>query len=773
MTKSFLRLEDPPLLRGGGCYTDDLQHPDQLYMAVLRSPVAHAVITRLDTGHLSSMPGVVSVLTANDDDIKSIKPMNCRASMKASDGSPMLEPDRPILAGERIMHIGEPVVAVVAESLLAAQDAIEAVELDFESLPAITDVQDAFSSKTRLWPEIPNNRAFHWEKGNREETEQQFAVADHIFELTIQHPRVAIAPIEPRSCLAEYCTRTETLTLHSPSQGVISLQRALAGFLGIDNSQLRVITRDVGGSFAVKIWPYAEQLLALTAARRTGRAIKWTATRSESFLSDVMGRGRVDHAGIALDSNGRILAFRIRAEADMGAYLNAVAPFVATTGAVRPFGQSYDIPALHYEVDALYTNTMTTDAYRGAGKPESSSTLERLIDYAADQLQIDRLDIRKRNLVRPEQLPYQTPMSETYDGGNFPHLAELIRVKADWDSLPDRKRESQRKGMLRGAGVGFYLHATGGSTDERSEVHALADGSILVRTGQQDNGQGHKTALAIVTSEALGLPVESIRVEQGDTDWLKHGGGTGGSNLIAVAATTVHRAANLMIENAKETAGEILEAAAIDIAYASGEFRIVGTDRTITLSEVASKSPAIGINKHLVSTDTTSEDTGCSGIAEFEGTHTTFPNGVCVCEVEVDPLTGVVHIDRYSSIDDIGRVFNEATTIGQLQGGVAQAAGEVLMEAVKYDETGQLLSGSLMDYHLPRAGDLPVFDISFAPTDSPNSILSAKGVGELSSIGAPGPIHNAVMDALNPLGITHIDTPLTPLKVWNAINTAN
>ena len=767
---STLRLEDPPLLRGEGCYTDDLQRDGQLYLAVLRSPVAHADITRLDTTTAASMPGVVSVLTANDADIAAVKPMNCRASMTGSDGAPMREPDRPVLASNKIMHIGEPVAAVVAETLAAAQDAIEAIELEFNALPAVVNVEHSLDSNVQLWPHIANNRAFSWEKGNRDETDQQFNTADHVFELTVIHPRVSIAPVEPRSCLAEYAADADHYTLHTPSQGVISLQRALSGFMGIDKSQLRVITKDVGGSFAVKIWPYAEQLLALIAARRTARPIKWTASRSESFLSDVMGRGRVDRGKIALDNNGRILAFRIHAAADMGAYLNAVAPFVATTGAVRPFGQGYHIPAMHYQVDALYTNTMTTDAYRGAGKPESSDTLERLIDFAADHLDLDRLELRERNLVQPAQLPYQTPMAETYDGGDFPHLARLIRDKVQWQALQQRKKNSQRNGLLRGAGVGFYLHATGGSTDERSEVHALADGTVLVRTGSQDNGQGHKTALAIVTSEALGLPIELIRVEQGDTEWLeKGGGGTGGSNLLPVAATTVHRAANRMVEKAKEIAANLLEAAAVDIEYNRGEFRIVGTDRTTTLTDVAGYAMASGSTGSSPSAET-SDDTGCSGIAQFEGTHTTFPNGVSVCEVEVDPQTGVIRIDRYTSIDDIGRVINEATTIGQLQGGVAQAAGEVLMEGMVYDDTGQLLSGSLMDYRMPRAADLPAFDISFAPTDSPNSILAAKGVGELTSIGAPGPIHNAVIDALKPLGIKHLDMPLTPLKLWNAIN---
>lgn len=781
---STLRLEDPPLLRGKGLYTDDIQLSQQQYMVVLRSPIAHGIITRLSAERAHSMPGVTCVLTAHDEDIAALKPMNCRADITSIDGSSMLEPDRPVLAKDKVMHIGEPVAAVVATSLSQAHDAIETIEFNVDSLPAVIDVETA-ARGVQLWSEIENNRAFSWEKGNLEETQQSISNAALVVNLTIKHPRVSIAPVETRSCIAQYDTNTDRFTLHTPSQGVISLQRAISGFLGIETSQLRVITNDVGGSFAVKIWPYAEQLLALVAARRTGLAVKWTASRTESFLADVMGRGRVDHAQLALDENGKFLAFQIKAEADMGAYLNAVAPYVATSGAVRPFGQAYDIPAMHYRVDAMYTNTMTTDAYRGAGKPESSCTLERIIDLAAEKLNIDRLDIRQRNLVRPEQLPYQTPMSETYDGGDFPLLAEQIKVAAHWTTVQTRKQESKDKGRLRGVGVAFYLHATGGSTDERSEVHALPDGDILVRTGLQDNGQGHRTALAIVTSEVLQVPIENIRVEQGDTEWLNKGGGTGGSNLISVAATTVHRAGNIMIDNARNIAGEILEAATVDIEYKSGEFQIVGTDRKVSLQQVAEYSSSVqGVSTNAAgetvsqsstrteATDNLAEDTGCSGIADFEGTHTTFPNGVCVCEVEVDPQTGEVTIDRYTSVDDIGRIFNEATTRGQLHGGIAQAAGEVLMEGMSFDDSGQLLSGSLMDYQLPRADDLPMYDIALAPTDSPNSILGAKGVGELTAIGAPGPIHNAVIDALQPLGISHIDKPLTPLTVWNAIQQA-
>lgn len=763
------RIEDPPLLRGEAQYTDDLNLPQQLTMVVVRAPIAHGHISSIDCSTAAALPGVAAVLTAEDLDRHGIKPLNSRASVTGSDGNAMLEPDRPVLAHHKIAHLGQPVAAVIADTAAIAQDAAELVALDFDTLDAIIHPKQAAQPDAiQIWPDIPANRSFSWEKGNRTETEQAFASADVVIELDVEHPRIAITPIEPRACLASYDASSTSYTLFTPSQGVMSLQRALSGFLNIEQDQLRVITRDTGGSFAVKIWPYPEQILALLAAKVTGRPVKWTATRSESFQSDAMGRGRVDQARLALDKNGKFLGFQIAALADMGAFLNAVGPYVASSGAVRPFGQTYNIPAMHYSVDAMFTNSVPTDAYRGAGKPESAGTLERLIELAAQRMQIDPFELRRQNLIAPADLPFDTPMAETYDGGDFPALAAELHRKSDWQGLSQRKTTSKTNGRLRGAGVAFYLHATGGSTDERSEVHALADGTVLVRTGLQDNGQGHRTVLATVASEALDIPIERINVEQGDTEWLKKGGGTGGSNLVPVAANTVHRAALQMIDNGKQIAAHMLEASHLDIEYNAGEFRIVGTDRSTSLAKVAQSYQQVAddVREQM-------PETGCAGILDFEGTHTTFPNGGCVVEVEIDPQTGRVQIDRYTSIDDVGRVYDEQSALGQLHGGIAQAAGEILFEDVHYDEQGQLLSGSLMDYTLPRATDLPALNASFLPTASPNSMVGAKGIGELTSIGVPGPIINAVMDALQTFGIEHIDMPITSHKIWQSIARTN
>lgn len=762
------RIEDPALLRGDGRYTDDLQLPDQAVMVVLRSSIAHGTITHLDTATAAQMPGVKAVLTSTDLQQLNIKPLNCRAEVTDLDGKPMREPDRPILTGDKIAHLGQPIAAVIADTQAHAQDALEHIELDTESLPAITDpAQAAAPDAVQIWPQIDGNRSFSWQQGNAEEAARQFRQAACVVAMTIRHPRIAISPIEPRACLAVFDAESGRYTLYTPSQGVISLQRSLAALMNIDTDQLRVVTYDTGGSFAVKIWPYPEQLLSLIAAKITGHPVKWTATRSESFQSDIMGRGRIDHARLAVAEDGSFLAFDIRAQADMGAFLNAVAPAVATSGAVRPFGQTYKIAALHYQVDAMFTNCIPTDAYRGAGKPESAATLERLIEQAARTLNIDPFELRCKNLISPADLPYDTPMAETYDGGDFPALADQLKLKADWQNLPQRKAASQRRGRWRGAGVAFYLHATGGSTDERSEVEALSDGSVRVRTGLQDNGQGHRTVLATVAAEALDIPIDRIRVEQGDTEWLKKGGGTGGSNLVPVAANTVHRAALQMIENGKQIAAQLLEASPLDIDYQGGEFQIVGTDRKTTLAALAQ-----GFQSATEHARNEMPEAGCAGILDFEGIHTTFPNGGCVVEVEIDPDTGQVQIERYTSIDDVGRVYDEQSALGQLHGGIAQAAGEILCEDVHYDEHGQLLSGSMMDYTLPRAVDLPALNSSFLPTASPNSLLGAKGVGELTSIGVPGPIINAVMDALQNAGVQHIDMPVTAGKIWQSLHAA-
>ena len=743
---------DRQLLAGRGRFIDDETRPGQLAMVVLRSPVAHGMITALDVTEARALPGVHLVLTAEDLAAEGIGPIALRAPLADPDGV-FHEPHRPILAEAKVAYVGQPIAAVVADTPEIAQDALEAIGLDIDDLAAIVDPLMA-DAGVQIWEDVPGNTAFRWQKGNGSETDDLIASAAHVVTRTVHHPRIAIAPMEPRGVLAEFADGRYTLT--TPSQGVSGIRAAVSKTMGIAQETLRVITHDVGGSFAAKIWPYPEHVLGLLAARLTGRPVKWIASRSESFGAETPGRGRVDQATLALDAEGRFLAFRIDAIADMGAFLSPAAASIVTTGAVRPFGQVYDIPGQHYRVAAVLTNAPPTDAYRGAGKPESTGTLERLIDIAARGLEIDPAELRRRNLIRPDQLPYATPMDETVDAGDFAGIMDATQDLADWQGISARKAESRSRGMLRGVAIGCQMHATGGSVTERSEVRALADGTVVVRTGSQDSGQGHRESLAIVAAEALEISTERIQVEQGDSAHDGIVGATGGSNLMPVAANTVHRTALAMLERARAAAADLLEAAQADLEYGLGAFRIVGTDRRAELAEIA---------LHL-----DEQDDNCMAQLDFQGDHTTWPNGFNVCEVEIDPETGAVRIDRFATVNDLGRLVNEPAALGQILGGIGQGVGEALMEGMIYDPDGQPLTASFMDCGMPRADHFPQIATGWHSTDSPNALLGAKGVGELPSIGTSPVVVNAVLDALAPLGVAHLDIPLTPLKIWRAVH---
>ncbi|NBB71943.1 MAG: molybdopterin-dependent oxidoreductase [Alphaproteobacteria bacterium] len=748
--------DDERLVRGGGRFIDDRAPAGALRLAVLRAPFAHGRITRLETAAAATMPGVRAVLTARDLAERGVAALATRAPLDDTDDGRFFAPPRPILADGVVRHVGEAVAAVVADDVATAADALEAIDLDIEAWPAVVDPEAARAAGA-IRAEAPDNVAFRWSKGDADAAAGAMARAAHVVELTVRHPRVAAAPLEPRGALASYARETGRYTLWTPSQGVVALRAAMAQALAVDTDAVRIVTEDVGGSFAVKIWPYPEQVLALVAAERTGRPVKWVADRAESFAADVPGRARVDRARLALDADGRFLAFAVDALADIGAYVNTVAPAIVTTGATRVMGHVYRIAHLHYAVTATFTNGPPTDAYRGAGKPETVATLERLIDVAAARLGLDRFELRRRNLITPEALPYRTGMGETIDGGDLPALAARLDEAADLAGFAERRAASAARGRRRGLGLTFHLHATGGSTDERSEVRVRPEGAVVVRSGTQDSGQGHRRALAAVAAEVLDLPRERVRVEQGDSDRLAVGGGTGGSNLMPVAANTVHRTAHALLGQARARAAEVLEVASADLAYAGGRFRIKGTDRGVGLFELAAMGAA------------RDDAPACIAERDFEGEHSTYPAGGYAVEVELDPETGAVRVERWCGLDDIGRVIDPPGAFGQLAGGVTQALGEALGEALVYDANGQLLTGSFMDYWMPRAGDVPAFVLDFAPTPSPNSRLGVKGVGEVGSIGGVAAVVNAVHDALRPFGVEHVDRPLTPAKLWAAI----
>ncbi len=740
------------LLTGQGRFTADEDHAGALHMAILRAPEAHGRIAVIDTQAAEKNPGVRLVLTSRDLIAAGVGRLRVRTIVKGIDG-PMFEPLRPVLADGRVVHIGQPIAAVFADSAETAADAVEAIDLDIEPMPVVADPVTAQESPG-IWPGAPENRCFRWQAGDGEEVDRLFAQAAHTTSLTVAHPRVAVSPVEPRACLASY-SDDAGYTLITPSQNVVALRTAFSAVLGIDPDRLRVITRDVGGSFAVKIWPYPEQALALFAAQRLRTPVRWVQERGETFTTDAAGRGRIDQGEIALDAQGHILAVRINAVADLGAFCNPAAATTVSAGAVRPYQQVYDIPGQHYFVTAVFTNTVPTDAYRGAGKPESNGTLERLIDAAARQIGMEPWALRKLNLIDPNAIPFATPMGETIDAGDFPAIAAKLEDAADWPGRTARQADARSRGLLHGAAAGFSVHASGGSTEERSLVRAMVDGTVLVRSGSMDSGQSHLTTLASVAAKALDLPIEQIRVEQGDSAWLVRAMGAGGSNLAAVAGNTVHRTAKAMLETAKRTAGDLLEAAITDIDYAGGRFRIAGTDRSVMLGDVA---------RHL------DDQGGCEAELDFEGIHTTWPHAGFACEVEIDPETGAVHVTRLAGISDIGDVIHPAAAFGQITGGFAHGLGEALMEGMVFDDDRQPLNGSMMDYALPRAADVPFMDHFWSPTDSPNTIINAKGVGEMPTIGAGAVVHNAVIDALSRHGITHLDKPLTPLKIWSALS---
>ncbi|MCP5155395.1 MAG: xanthine dehydrogenase family protein molybdopterin-binding subunit [Ectothiorhodospiraceae bacterium] len=736
------RVEDARLLTGRGTFVDDVPCPDAAWLHVVRSPHAHARIQAVDTAHARGVAGVLAVYTGADLQAAGLGPLPCVVDVRSSDGSPARGPQRLVLATEVVRHVGDPVAAVVARTPEAAREAAERVECEYAPLAAEIDLAAA------------GVVAFDWEKGDADAVDRAFAAAARVVTMPVVNNRIAISPIEARSALA--VPEGGRLVLHTQTQGVHLVRRVLArDVLGIDEATLRVVTPDVGGSFGMKIYPYPEQALVLHAARDLGRPVRWSSDRGEAFLSDAHGRGHVATASIALDRDGRFLAARADIRADLGAYLSTLGPMIPTEALARTFGTVYRIPALHLRVRGILTNTTPIDAYRGAGKPESTYLLERLVERAARESGIDAITLRRRNLLRPEALPYRTPMGYVWDAGDFERALDTALEAADWSGFPARRAASARRGMRRGIGLGMYLHATGGSTTEVSTVALTADGLVEVRTGTQAAGQGHETAFAEVVARRLEIPADRVRVVQGDSDRIASGGGTGGSSSLTIGATTIDRAAGVMLEQARDIAGERLEAAPADLEYGAGAFRVRGTDLRVGLLELVVEGPDSG------------EPPSCVGEAAFEGENLSCPNGAYVCEVEVDPDTGAVRIERFTAVDDLGRVLVPAIAEGQIHGGIAQAIGQALTEEMVYDpETGQPLSGSFMDYCLPRADDIPAFTTRTIGSPTANNHLGMKGAGEVGPIGGCAPVVHAVADAI---GHDRLDMPLTPMRVWQAM----
>ena len=756
------RTEDTSLVRGKGCYTDDVKLAGEAYAAVVRSRVAHGVLKGIDTTAAQKMPGVLGIYTGAD--LAQYGTLKCIVAFNNRDGTPMKKPPRPALATDKVRFVGDPVAFVVAETLLEAKDAAEAVEVDIDPLPAVIRPEDAARPGAPLLHDAaPGNVALDYHYGDAGAVADAFAKAAHVTNLKLVNSRVVVNAIEPRAAIGVYESKTGRFTLHVPSQGVFGMKGNIAEILKVEPQQVRIISGHVGGSFGMKAAPFPEYLCVLHAARALGRPIKWTDERSTSFVSDSHGRDHEVTAELAIDADGTFLALRLTSFGNMGAFLSPVAPMPSTINAVKNVQSVYRTPLIEVSTKCVFTNTSHVSAYRGAGRPEGNYYMERLIDAAAAELEIDRLELRRRNMIRRRDIPRKTASGNTYDSGDFPGVLKHALEVADVRGFPRRKRESRKRGKVRGLGIGCFLEVTAPPSKEMGGIRFEADGTVTIITGTLDYGQGHAAPFAQVLSDRLGIPFERIRLSQGDSDELLVGGGTGGSKSIMHSGTAIVEAATKVIEQGKQIASHVLEASASDIEFAQGRFVIAGTDRAIGIMELAERLRS-GLN--LPEEVPTTLDV--RHVSEGPGA-STFPNGCHVSEVEIDPDTGVIAVVKYSSVNDFGTVINPLIVEGQIHGGVIQGIGQALTEMTVYDSDGQLLTGSFMDYALPRAADVPGVAVVDHPVPATTNVLGVKGCGEAGCAGALTCVTNAIADALSEYGIRHVDMPATPYRVWRAI----
>lgn len=767
------RKEDHRFITGKGQYTDDISRPGQAHAYFLRSPHAHARIRKIDTETASGMPGVVAILTGKELAEDKIGDLICGWMIHSKDGSPMKMGSHPALAKEKVRYVGDHVAVVIAETLDQAKDAASAIEVDYEVLPAVAELATAQDAKAPLvHDEIPGNTAFAWHLGDKAATESAFGRAHHVTRLDIVNQRLVPNPMEPRAAIGDYDSGNDAFTLWTTSQNPHVARLVLSAFVGIaPEHKLRVIAPDVGGGFGSKIFIYAEETVCAWASKRVGRPVKWTSDRSEAFLSDAHGRDHITTAELALDEKGKILGLKVATRANMGAYLSTFASSIPTYLYATLLSGQYDIPAIYCEVDAVYTTTTPVDAYRGAGRPEATFVVERLAEVAAREMQLDPADFRKRNFVK--KFPHTTPVIMTYDAGNYRASLDKAMEIADVKGFGKRRRESARRGKLRGLGYSCYIEACGiapsqavGSLGagvglwESAEVRVNPTGNVEVLTGSHSHGQGHETTFAQLVSSRLGIPIENVVVVHGDTDKVQFGMGTYGSRSGAVGMSAIVKALDKVEAKAKKIAAHILEAAEGDVEFADGKFTVAGTDRSIDFASVA-------LNAYVAHKFPTSEiEPGLKEGAFYDPTNFTFPAGTHICEVELDPDTGKTTIANWTAVDDFGVVINPMIVEGQVHGGIAQGVGQALLEGATYDKDGQLMTGSYMDYTMPRADDLPSFKMAFTETRCPSNPLGIKGCGEAGAIAAPAAVINAITDAL---GTEAVPMPATPSAVWQVV----
>jgi carbon-monoxide dehydrogenase large subunit len=760
---SVPRFEDLRLLRGGGRYVDDIVLPGMAFGHVLRSPHAHAKIRRIDTTQAKAAPGVLAVLTGADWASCGFGDLPVAGGMKLRDGSPMYRPKYPALVKDRVRWVGDYVAFVVAETRHQAADAAELIEVDYEPLPAVVSTAEAAAPGAPLvFDDCKHNVSFVYTAGDKQKTDEAFRHAAHVVKHHFVINRITAATMEPRGCIGDYNSADGRYTIYTTLQRAHPFRGELAEtVLKVPESKLRVVAGDIGGSFGMKSPVYNEVALVLLAARVTGRPVKWTSTRSEAFLSDAQGRDNVTDAELALDKDGRFLAMRVKTTMAAGAYMQANMP-----ACVQNFGSLagvYRTPAMHVEGTAVFTNTNPMRPYRGNGRPEAGYVMERMVDLAADELKIDPAELRRRNNVAPDAMPYKTALTFTYDCGEFEKNMDMALALADVKGFAARRAESKKRGLLRGLGLSNTIERAGAASLEGAEVRFDRSGAITMFSGSVTQGQGHETVFKQLVCDRLGLDPKDVQYLQGDTDLVFFGEGTGGSRSATMAGSAFHLAADKIVVKAKAIAAHALKVPAAEVKFTDGIFSSPATNQTITIQEVAKlavqpgKVPD-GMEGGLVAT------------AVFTADVANYPNGCHVCEVEIDPETGVTQIVRYHVVDDVGTVLNPMLLHGQIVGGIAQGAGQILMEDIHFDDSGQLVTGSFMDYAMPRAHDIPDVEVASNPVPTKTNPLGVKGAGEAGSVGAMPAVANAIVDALSEFGIRHIAMPATPERVWRAIH---
>jgi carbon-monoxide dehydrogenase large subunit len=758
------RSEDGPLLTGRGCFTDDVDLPGQVHGVFVRAPIAHAMIRAVDVSPALSRPGVLAVLTGRDLAAAGLGAIPPAASFPGRGGRPLASAPIPPLAVDRVRHVGEAVALVVAETAAQAVDAAALVAPDWEPLPAAADVDRALApGAPAIWPDAPGNVAFDWTDGDAAAVEAAIRGAAHVARVRLHDTRLAPATLEPRAAIGQWDEATQRYTLTATTQGVAVVRRLLAeGVFKIPPPQLRVVTHDVGGGFGMKVQAYPEYAALLFAARRVGRPVKWRATRVESFLADTAGRDGVLEGLLALDAGGRFLALQVRTRVGLGAYVSSFAAVFGTNNTKNCLSSVYRIPAIAIDVTLAFTNAAPLGPYRGAGRPEALYVIERLIDQAALAMGIDRVELRRRNLIPPAAMPYRTPNGPIYDSGEFETVMDRTLELADWKGFPARRAASERAGRLRGIGLCCFLEVAGGILDETVELRFGGDGTVALHTGAQPMGQGHLSTFPPLIAARLGIDPAAVRLVQGDSDLVPAGTPSVASRSMMMAGSAAAMACDASIANGRRVAAHYFEAALPDVEFANGRFRVKGTDRAIGLLDLAARARALpGLPADLAG--------GLDSTAKFVSPQMSFPNGCHVTEIEIDPETGAVAVVGYAAVDDVGRIVHETIVEGQIHGGIAQGLGQVLGEHVVYDEDGQLLTASFMDYMLPRADDLPALRVGHHGVPCTTNPLGVKGAGESGVAGALPSAVNAVLDALGSRGVRALDLPMSPSRVWAAL----